>query len=188
MAERRRCQLPTIPDADSDGDNDAVLRGLCNIRFDRDAAIERLSIESDTGATDAAVWKHVTYEDVPITPLDHVIATHGGSTSNIERLRGEMERSKNCHLTPEEKTLELTRENSRLRAEVAHLQEVRRVMMELYAGVAQTHKELVTVHRKLNRQLQRSSQGLTASDQDYLRYWGIFIDPQRQDFQIADDF
>jgi hypothetical protein len=183
--------LALYPASTSHGsDIDLVTRSFDSMKFDEDFP---LSSNSKAGSRIQAnrrkFGSEQTDKDIPITGLDHVIATHGGSTANTERLPGEMERSKHRRLLScEEENIELKRAHGRLRAEVAYLQEVRKVLMEFYAGMVEVYQESSRTHDKLHRSIQRSSQGLAKAEKGLLRYWGIDIEPDSQDVRVIEDF
>ncbi|PGG96167.1 hypothetical protein AJ79_09698 [Helicocarpus griseus UAMH5409] len=128
------------------------------------------------------------FADVPITYLDHTIARHGGRTASIDRLPGVMNREKATSTSPQDKLLDLTRENGRLRAELAYHQKTRKVLMELYARIVEVYKTSSTTMEKLNNAVQCSSQGLAVAERDLLRYWGISIDPDTERNQPGQSF
>ncbi|PGH27135.1 hypothetical protein AJ80_01091 [Polytolypa hystricis UAMH7299] len=77
-------------------------------------------------------------DEIPITRLDHVIASHGGTKTSIERLPGHVRRSKNMSHSLEKELLEQKTENSRLRAELTYHEKVRHVLMGLYAKTVES--------------------------------------------------
>ena len=51
-----------------------------------------------------------SYDEIPIMNVDHVIASHGGTTTSIERLPGRMGRSKHASRSLEDELVEAKRE------------------------------------------------------------------------------
>lgn len=107
--------------------------------------------------------------DIHITSLDHVIAKRGGSTANIERLPRQLKLNKDVSLPVKEKLLAKERQIGRLRVELNYLQDVRRVLMILYANT-------VEIHKRLLEDIQSATQGLAIAENNLLKDWGISID------------
>ena len=105
-----------------------------------------------------------------VTALDHHIATHGGTTSNIEKLPSRLQFSKtHPPRTQSERIEELVHENSYLHQEIALYQETRGALMAL-------HAKTVKAYELLQDGLQVLSQQVAKSEKRLLDYWGIDLD------------
>ena len=100
-----------------------------------------------------------------ITPLDHFISQNGGTTSAIDMLPHQLQRSK-VRPTIQERIEELTRENGRLRQELALHNETYTATIALYTKA----QEAFTI---LQDALRNISEKRTMSEKSLLDYWGI---------------
>lgn len=121
---------------------------------------------------------HTPREEIPLTPLDHVIGAHGGRTSSLDCLPAYMNGEKGTSPSPVEELLHLKRENSRLRAELAYFKKIRQVLMELFTRVIEVYQTCSGM-QKLHQAWLKASEGLAVAERELLQYWGILVDSSR---------
>jgi hypothetical protein len=115
---------------------------------------------------------------VEVTPLDHAIARHHGTTSNLDCLPHRLRISKEqVSATPMQRIHELTRENGYLREELAMYKDTRTALRELQERTKQAHQIL-------NDALQDVSRRLARSERRLLDYWGVNIDDASEEAVI----
>ena len=113
-----------------------------------------------------------------VTALDHHIATHGGTTFNIEKLLSRLQFSKTHPPQTQSKRIEeLVRENSYLRQEIALYQETRGALMAL-------HAKTIKAYELLQDGLQVLSQQVAQSEKRLLNYWGIDLDDEGMEVTV----
>src|ERR1700742_1110789 len=106
-------------------------------------------------------------EEIPITPIDHVIISHGGTTENYERLRHRLNLSKPQSPPPRSQRLEeLTRENSRIRMELDHSQQVCRSLWVLY-------NTAIEANNILREGISVAARNISDADDQLKSFWGI---------------
>ncbi|EER41747.1 conserved hypothetical protein [Histoplasma capsulatum H143] len=115
-------------------------------------------------------FKRTSLPSIPeeISPLDHQILLHGGTTSHLERLPSRVQkakhRSSSCYV--EDQILDLTFENSYLRAELSLHEEYRHALMNLKSIV-------IYVSGMMEEMLSETTQQLNEADKNYLKLHGI---------------
>lgn len=102
----------------------------------------------------------------PITPIDHLILANGGTTTALERLPHQMQKSKK---QPYADVEEMVREIGRLRQEVAHQQDINQAMLEL-------HQKTLQAFDLLQAGLHQFSDTVARADDRLSRYWGFRSD------------
>jgi len=170
----------------------------------RKAAVEDLKIKLRTTPTDLKGRegdRHVTFEeDLPrrdllpthpayrhrdrplsgragdVTPIDHRIAHHGGSTSTLKCLPYCLRISKAQPATgPKERIEELQRENGHLRRELTYYKDTRGVLMKLFDSIQ-------ACHQSLEKALTEATRGVAMSEQRFVDYWA----PHRDEGNIEE--
>ncbi|KAF4265752.1 hypothetical protein KXX16_005723 [Aspergillus fumigatus] len=102
-----------------------------------------------------------------ITPQDHEILLHGGTSSNIERLPSRLQMKKTQHPRSMKKQIEdLAYEVSYLKAEVAWHAESKRALLQLQEQMYHLFYKMEDALVKVNTRLQEA-------EQRYLSLWGI---------------
>jgi hypothetical protein len=138
----------------------------------------------------------VLVESIELTFLDHVILQHGYLTVNAERLPSVIQEMKNQQLT----SVDLIRENGRLREEIAYHQEAQQIFWMLFEKTkdaqrllreclnvietepsSQSASDLIaesaaTASKVLSTVLKDTSHKLAASESRLLDYFGISLD------------
>ncbi|EEH04639.1 conserved hypothetical protein [Histoplasma capsulatum G186AR] len=103
-----------------------------------------------------------------ISPLDHQILLHGGTSSHLERLPSRAKKAKNrsssCYV--DDQILDLTFENSYLRAELSLLEEYKHALMNLKSI-------MIYVSGMMEETLSETTQQLNEADKNYLKLHGI---------------
>ncbi|KKZ67225.1 hypothetical protein EMCG_07091 [[Emmonsia] crescens] len=123
------------------------------------------------GATKRPVsFKRTSLHTIPeeISPLDHQILLHGSTSSRLERLPSRAQkakrRSSSCYV--EDQILDLTFENSYLRAELSLHEEYRHALMSLKSI-------MIYVSGMMEEALSETAQRLNEADKNYLKLHGI---------------
>ncbi len=130
----------------------------------------RLPPKSHTRLPNADYKKPLPGRPVEITPLDHTIERHNGTTSNLDCLPHRLRISKQqTAVSPMQRIHELTRENGYLREELAMYKETRGALRDL-------QEKSKKAHQILNDALQDVSRKIARSERRLLDYWGVNID------------
>ena len=109
-----------------------------------------------------------------VTPLDHWIATHGGTTSSYEELPHRIQKSKGHQpLTPEERVEELTHEKSFLLQELAYHKEIRAAESRFLEKATELRAELQVVLTEFDQALHKRWRERTQAELGLCSYWGI---------------
>lgn len=118
-------------------------------------------------------------QDFDVTPLDHRIAQNGGTTSRLERLPYRLRKFKSENDVELERRIEeLTRENGRLREELAFHEGAHRALRSLFVQTKDAYE-------LLRGALQGASERLVNSEGTLLSFWGIRLDDtERGDISI----
>lgn len=100
-----------------------------------------------------------------MTPLDHQIAAHGGTTSTIECLPHRLRISKVQRISgPQQRIEELVRDVGHLNQELSYYKDTRKVLMKLFDSVKASHEALQVAVAEADREL-------AISEQRYVSYW-----------------
>lgn len=100
-----------------------------------------------------------------VTPLDHQIAAHGGTTSTIECLPHRLRVSKVQRTSgPQQRIEELVRDVGHLNQELSYYKDTRKVFMKLYNSVKASQELLRVAVAEADREL-------VISEQRYMSYW-----------------
>ena len=118
-----------------------------------------------------------------VTPLDHQIARHGGTTSSYEELPHRLKLSKKHQpLTPEERVIELTYEKSFLLQELVYRKDTRAAEMKFLEKVTKLRGEMGAIVEEFDRTLEERSRERAEAESDLCSYWGIdFADGNVED-------
>ncbi|MCJ1235112.1 hypothetical protein MMC14_003076 [Varicellaria rhodocarpa] len=109
-----------------------------------------------------------------VTPLDHRIARHGGTTSSYEELPHRLRLSKKHQpLTPEERIIELTYEKSFLLQELVYRKETQIAEMKFLDKVTKLRAEMKNILEELDCALEERSKERVSAESDLCSYWGI---------------
>ncbi|MCJ1355982.1 MAG: hypothetical protein MMC33_005976 [Icmadophila ericetorum] len=109
-----------------------------------------------------------------ITPLDHQIARHGGTTSSYEELPHRLKESKQHEpLTDKEQVVELTYEKSYLLKELACLKDTRAANVRFLEKVAKLRGEMEAILIEFDSALEERSREQARAESELFSYWGI---------------
>ncbi len=109
-----------------------------------------------------------------VTPLDHWIATHEGTTSSYEELPHRIQESKNHQpLTSEERVEELTHEESFLLQELAYHKEIRAAESRFLEKATELRAELQVILTEFDQALHKRWGERTQAELGLCSYWGI---------------
>ncbi|KAI9732149.1 MAG: hypothetical protein M1834_004245 [Cirrosporium novae-zelandiae] len=115
---------------------------------------------------------------VEVTSLDHLIATHGGTTSTLQMSPRALQKAKDTPTgTPNSRLEELVREVGSLRQEIVYHQEVRAALLQL-------HEKTTRAFEILQYALQDMSEKVAASEKRFSEYWGIDLDAETAEIPI----
>ena len=98
-----------------------------------------------------------------VTPVDHIIAQHGGTTSAMERLPHRLRQSKGAITDQSTRIVELVRENGHLLQEIALLEEERKPYSDFHQKIIEAYKILRSALHILSSRIAISEQGLLDS-------------------------
>jgi hypothetical protein len=112
-----------------------------------------------------------------VTPQDHQIFCHGGTTSNIERLPSSLRRSKVPTKSMKKQIEDLAYEVSYLKAEVSWHSETKQVLLQF-------HDQIYQIFHKVEDALAQVNARLEAAEQRYLGLWGLTPNANRDDSVI----
>ncbi|KAL4948717.1 hypothetical protein BDW69DRAFT_198672 [Aspergillus filifer] len=99
-----------------------------------------------------------------ITPQDHQILCHGGTSSNLERLPSRLQQSKAP--TTKHEIEDLAYEISYLKAELSWNTESKQALLQF-------QEEMYMVFCKIDNALAQLSARLQGAEQRYLNLWGV---------------
>lgn len=109
-----------------------------------------------------------------VTPLDHWITRHGGTTSSFEELPHRIKSSKTHNpLSLEERVEELTREKGFLLQEMMYQKETRAAEMRFLEKVTELRSDLEAAHAAFNHALDVRARERMQAESDFCNYWGI---------------
>lgn len=101
-----------------------------------------------------------------ITPTDHEILRHGGTSSNIERLPSRIQRSKLSSPNYRQKIEDLAYEVSYLKAEVQWQKENKQIFLQF-------HQRMFELFRAMEDALTQTCMRMEESEKRYLDLWDI---------------
>jgi uncharacterized protein YukE len=101
-----------------------------------------------------------------VTPQDHQILRHGGTSSTIERLPSRLQRSKRSSIELRQQIEDLTYEVSYLKGELSWHQESKKALFQL-------QEEMYQLFHKMEDALVQVSTKLRESEEHYLSLWGL---------------
>lgn len=101
-----------------------------------------------------------------ITPTDHDILRHGGTSSNIERLPSRIQRSKLSSPNSRQKIEDLAYEVSYLKAEVQWQKENKQIFLQF-------HQRIFDIFRAMEDALTQTCIRMEESEKRYLDLWDI---------------
>jgi FtsZ-binding cell division protein ZapB len=114
-----------------------------------------------------------------ISSIDHRIHQAGGTTTRLERLPGQLRRSKNdAHRNESQRNIDLLRENGQLRQELAYYQSREKSLIDLF-------ETAVKAQQLLQRATSSTSQQLLSNEDELFNHLGIQIDDAAsRDFKV----
>lgn len=95
----------------------------------------------------------------PVSPtlVDYEIRAHGGTTTAFDTMPSELQKKK-CQVSMEDRILELTIENGRLRQEIEYYKKLVNEVLHPVMAVVQFHvRGLYSALRKFNAKIERSN-------------------------------
>lgn len=101
-----------------------------------------------------------------VTPQDHEILCHGGTTSNLERLPSRLQQSKVPARSMKKQIEELAYEVSYLKAEVSWHSESKQAFLQFQEQMYQLFHKMEDALAEVNIRLQEA-------EQRYLGFWGL---------------
>ncbi|KAL3459622.1 hypothetical protein BJX64DRAFT_279123 [Aspergillus heterothallicus] len=101
-----------------------------------------------------------------VTPQDHQIFCHGGTTSNIERLPSSLRRSKVPIKSMKKQIEDLAYEVSYLKAEVSWHSESKQALLQFQEQMYQLFHQMEEALVQVNARMQEA-------EQRYLSLWGL---------------
>lgn len=101
-----------------------------------------------------------------ITPQDHEILQHGGTSSNIERLPSRLQRTKSFSRSMKKQIEDLAYEVSYLKAELAWHAESKQALLQL-------QEQMYQIFHRMEDALVQVNVHLQEAEQRYLSLWGI---------------
>ncbi len=109
-----------------------------------------------------------------VGPLDHLIASQGGTTSSLEELPHRLKISKiHQPMTTEERVIELTRINGYLLEELAYHIDTRAAEMKFWERVSKLRTEMDRILEIFDCALEARLQARSDAESILLNYWGI---------------
>ena len=101
-----------------------------------------------------------------ITPVDHEILRHGGTSSNIERLPSRLKQSKRSSTDLRQQIEELVYETSYLRAELQWQKESRQTLLQF-------QERMFQLFHMMEDALAQATSKLQESERRYLNVWTL---------------
>jgi hypothetical protein len=107
--------------------------------------------------------------------LDHRIAQNGGTTSSYEELPHRLQASKTL-LTPQERVIQLTYENSGQRKELVYRKETQAAEFKFCARVTELRTELKTILAGFDSAIEERLRARAQAESEFYKDWGIQSD------------